>query len=198
MMPPDDDAQLMLRFQQGDEAALETLVAAYRRRIMSVAYRFLQNRADAEDVTQDVFVRVFQAKERYHPSAKFSSWIFTIVYHLCQTRLARKKRYFMESLFAPARPGEPDSVKEWADPRSPNAEGVLEKNETCERVRLAVASLPEVERMAVILYEWENMSLEMIGQVLNKRVSAVKSILFRAREKLRRKLGPKLNPETAG
>ncbi len=97
-MYEDEHINTMLRFQAGEDAAFDVLVEAYKRQVMAVAFRFLQNAADAEEATQETFVKVFKARKKYNPGHKFSSWIFTIVNHTCLNMLRYRKRHPVTSL----------------------------------------------------------------------------------------------------
>lgn len=188
----------MQKFQAGDEAAFEQLVEAYKRRVLAVAYRFLQNQQEAEDVTQEAFFRMFRARDKYRAEGKFSSWLFTIVNRLCLNLLRSRKRHPQESLRLEESEYADQAPRQWEDKSAPQAAEMLETEETREMVRRAVQGLSPDERMAIILDHWESMSLEMISQVLNKSVGAVKSILFRARAKLRVKMAAYLSPKDSG
>ncbi len=188
----DPHIQLMLRVQQDDEAAFTELVGLYQRRVVGVAYRFLQRLPEAEEAAQETFLRVYQARKKYRPSLKFSSWIFTITHRVCLNLLRHRRRHPAVSLDAAADGEGRGRPLQVADPKAGNAEAEMAGAESRLQVQQAVAELPEVERMALILEQWEDLSLREIGGVLHKSTSAVKSILFRARAKLRVRLAPYL------
>ncbi len=181
----DEDVTLIRRWQAGEEAALTALVDKYRERVRAVAYRFLQNQTEAEDIAQETFIRLVQARDRYAPRAKFSSYLFTIANHLCLNALRHRKRHPTQSMDAPVSEEADAPARQWADASAKSAVQVLEEEERLVMVRQAVDSLPPDERMALILDHWEEQPLEQIAEVLRKSVPAVKSILFRARAKLR-------------
>lgn len=216
----DEDQSWVERWQAGDEAALTALVEKYRERVRAVAYRFLQNQAEAEDIAQETFIRLVRARERYtpwpklrtkskqgeagleaggatsgspaasrggarRPKAKFSSFLFTITHNLCLNALRHRKRHPTQSMDATVSAAEDAPARQWADPSAVSAAQVLEDEEQVVMVRQAVDRLPPDERMAMILDHWEDQPLEEIAAVLRKSVPAVKSLLFRARAKLR-------------
>ncbi len=183
----DDDAAGMVRWQAGDEQAFAGLVEKYQRRVMAVAYRMLLNRAEAEDVAQETFLRLYRTKDRYRPTAKFSSFLFTIVHHLCLNVL-RNRRHALSSLDEDLNAGEDARAPQWRDPRAVPATQVLEAQERSELVMQAIGRLSPEERMAVVLDHWEDLPFTAIAAVLHKSVPAVKSLLFRARAKLRDQL----------
>lgn len=181
----DEDQAWIERWQGGDETAFTALVEKYRERVRAVAYRFMQNQAEAEDIAQDTFIRLVQARERYRPKAKFSSFLFTIAHNLCLNALRHRKRHPTQSMDAAVSAEEDAPARQWADPSAVPAVQVLEDEERAVMVRKAVDQLPPDERMALILDHWEDQPLEEIAEVLRKSVPAVKSLLFRARAKLR-------------
>lgn len=184
----DEDADLVRRWQAGEETAFTALVEKYRERVRAVAYRFLQNQAEAEEIAQETFIRLIQARDRYQPRAKFSAYLFTITNHLCLNTLRHRKRHPTQSMEAQVS-GEADApAQQWADPAARPAVQVLEDEERMVMVRQAVDQLPPDERMALILDHWEDQPLDEIAKVLGKSMSAVKSLLFRARAKLRTSL----------
>jgi RNA polymerase sigma-70 factor, ECF subfamily len=180
----DADAELMLRFREGDEAAFVRLVESHRKRVLNLAYRFLGDRAEAEDIAQEVFVRVYQARDRYRPDARFSTWLHQIAVNLCLNEARRRRR-------RPLWPwsGSDDEGLAIPDPAD-SPEDELETQALGEAVRRALAALPEKQRMAVILHRYEGLSYEAIAQVLGCSVGAVDGLLSRAKGTLRGSLAP--------
>lgn len=187
-MDVDDDAALMTRWQAGDESAFDLLVEKYQRRVLGVAYRFLLDHGEAEDVAQEAFLRLYQARDRYQPRAKFSSFLFTIVNRLCFNALRHRRRHPTAPL---ADEGKISGDPEFAQRRNGkfvSAAQDLEGRERQAMVLQAIKSLSPDEHMAVVLDHWEDMPLEAIAEVMHKSVPAVKSLLFRARARLRSRL----------
>lgn len=169
----DPDAQLMLAFQAGDEAAFEALYQRHHRSVFNLAYRLLGDSHTAEDVAQEVFVKLYTSPRAYRPSAKFSTWLYRVAYNTCIDEI-RKRR---------SRPSElPDSEI------GQSPESTMESDELARAVREAIASLPEKQRAAVVLQRYEGLSYQEIADVLKTSVSAVESLLFRAKESLKAKL----------
>jgi RNA polymerase sigma-70 factor (ECF subfamily) len=197
--PAELDIQWMLALQNGDESALQALIQAYQHRLLSLAYRFLQNRADAEEAVQEVFIKVYRARHRYQPGAKFSSWLYTIANRVCLNRLRYQKRHPVRHLEEMTAEQEEAGSENWEqripDPKARNGQSAVEALELEERVRNAVAELQPEERMALILDHWEGLPHKEIGEVLGKTVPAIKSILFRARARLKIKLMDYLSKE---
>jgi len=179
------DEELMAETAQGDEHAFELLVERHQSRMLNLIYRFVGNRTQARDLAQEVFIRVWQAASRYKPRAKFTTWIYRISANLCLNELkssARKKLFFSESLVEEGRtPNEESNV-------SPSAEDILLAEERSRQISHALRSLPENQRMALILKRYENLSYHEIAKIMECSVSAVESLLVRAKGNLKEKL----------
>lgn len=180
-----DDIALMLRVKEGDEEAFEELVERHQYRVAGTVAKMLGGDAEAEDVAQQVFVRVWQSRARYSPSAKFTTWLLTIARNLVFNEMRRRRRAHLV-------PFELDDgehpVREHPDLRMPSASDQVLEAELQDAVGRAITSLPEAQRMAVILRRYEEMPYEEIARVLGLTVPAVKSLLFRARTDLKARL----------
>lgn len=176
----------MLRVKEGDEEAMRELIEAHQHRVIGAVARMLGSEADAEDVAQQVFIRVWKSAARYEPTAKFTTWLYTIMRNLVFNELRRRKRHTAESL--DRTDDEPGGALQAADPlaKSP-ATSVLDA-EMQAAIQEAIDSLPEVQRMAIILRRYDDVSYEEIAEILDLTVPAVKSVLFRARTELRERL----------
>ena len=188
--PPDtdeqpDDIALMLAVKAGNERAFESLVERHRFRIVGTVAKMLGGCADAEDVAQQVFIRVWQSAHRTNPTAKFTTWLLTITRNLVFNEMRRRTRARVVPLDSddPDRPhhDRPDASARPAPEEIANAE-------LQDAIARAIAALPESQRMAVILRRYEEMPYEEIAQVIGTTVPAVKSLLFRARSELRESL----------
>jgi RNA polymerase sigma-70 factor, ECF subfamily len=186
----DGDAGLMLRVGRDDMEAFAELVGRHQRQVTALAYRYLGNAAEAEDLAQEAFLRVFRFRARYEPRAKFSTWLHRIVVNVClNTIRARKSRPL-----AP-RGGGLDgdaAVPERADHDAPHPGARLEQQEMAEHVKRAVDSLPESQRLAILMNKYQDMSYQEIGDAMGLTTMAVKSLLTRARVNIRNKLTPYL------
>jgi len=185
-----DDAQLMLRFQEGSEKAFEEIVRRYQKKILNLAYRYLgANYSFAEDVAQEVFVRIFKSRKSYTPSAKFSTWLFRIAINICLNEQRRMRPVQFSSSHGAGDERSQDFERAGpADGKTPSPKETLEKEELRRQVRDAVSRLPEKQRLAIILSRYEQMSYEDIADAMDCSLEAVKSLLFRAREGLRKSL----------
>jgi RNA polymerase sigma-70 factor (ECF subfamily) len=169
------DEQLMLRTAQGDMDAFEALVRRHQDTALNVAWRYLGNRSRAEDIAQEAFLKILDAAERYEPTAKFTTYLYGVVWRLCIDSY-RKKTH---AAWDPEIPHEAD-----ADP--PDAR--LRRRETADRVRLALSELPPRQRMALVLQHYEEMNYGEIAGAMDCTKGAVTALLARARDALRDRL----------
>jgi RNA polymerase sigma-70 factor (ECF subfamily) len=170
-----DDA-LIAAAVAGNGDAFGTLVERYDRAVYHLAYRTLHDVEEAKDATQEAFLKAYRALHTFRPGAKFSTWIFTIVYHACCDRLARRKRWSDAEL--------PDR----ADP-SAGPDLLAEASDDAHRLRAAIAALPEKYRTVITLFHLQGKQYEEIATVLDLPMGTVKTHLFRAKELLRKALG---------
>jgi len=182
------DAEVMLRVKTGDESAFAYLVQKYRRPMVGFLSRMCHNPAAAEELAQEVFLRVYRARANYEASAKFGTWIYRIATNLAVNH-ARDTRY--ERVEVTVRLDEPDHetgiTPDLAD-ESLTVEEQMLKRERLAVIRSKVNALPERQRMAVILHKFQQMDYRQIAAVLKLSESATKSLLFRAYETLREQL----------
>jgi RNA polymerase sigma-70 factor, ECF subfamily len=190
--PLDPDAALMLRAKQGERGAFEELVIRHQQAVINFIYRSVPDLAEAEDLAQNAFVQAWKARQRYQPSAKFTTWLFTIARNLTLNELRRRSRHDLDSIDAPVAGDEAQSARQFEDVGSQSAADNLLRTEIEQRVAEAVASLPETQRTAISLCQDEETSYEDIAKVLGCSLSATKSIIFRARETLKERLKPYL------
>jgi len=182
----------MLRFQRGDEAAFDELVRRNTGKIHALVFRFLGGRGQLEDLTQEVFLRVYRTAARYQPTAKFSTWLYRIVANLAFNVLRSQRRAYVRSLES-AETDEGDGYHhEIADKRARSPADRLDSAELALHVARAVAQLPDNQRIAIVLNRYENKSYEEIAKVLGCSTMAVKSLLSRARANLREALSSHL------
>jgi RNA polymerase sigma-70 factor (ECF subfamily) len=179
------DAELMLRVKEGDSASFALLLERHRTPVIHFLYRMVQSQAIAEELAQEVFLRVYRSRATYEPTAKFTTWLFRIATHLALNSLRDgKNEKGQESLDGDA--DGPSSIQV-AD-RQPTIEQVLVRRVKLEEIRRAVETLPEKQKAAVLMHKYEEMEYSQIARVLNCSESAVKSLLFRAYETLRSRL----------
>ena len=182
----DLDVELMLRVKSGDGESFGILLEKHRTPVIHFIYRMVQDRAVAEELAQEVFLRVYKSRSNYEPTAKFTTWLFRIATHLALNWLrdGRKERGLHR--LDDGREGMVP-VREYPDQR-PSVEQRMVNHARLQQVRDVVALLPEKQRAAVLMHKYEEMGYSQIALVLGCSESAVKSLLFRAYETLRAKL----------
>lgn len=188
----EQDIRWMLRARAGDRAAFAELVECHQQRVVGTVARMLGSEAaEAEDIGQQVFLRVWKSADRYEPTAKFTTWLYTITRNLVFNELRRRKHRPTTSLDAPlpGGAGEHESAAaQFEDLQTPSPDARLLHAELQQAISAAIALLPEQQRMAMILRRYEELPYEEIARVLDLTVPSVKSLLFRARVLLREKL----------
>lgn len=190
----DPDVRLMLQVRDDDAAAFEELVLRYQARLLAVLEHLCGKRDLAEDLAQDVFLRVYRARKRYKPTSKFSTWLFTIANNVASNArrgMARRREVNVEgSESGPLGVNPIEQMALAASGQMPTRQ--LDKSEMRDIVNVAVASLSERQRLAVLLAKFEDMNYADIGEVMDLSPQAVKSLLSRARATLRDVLEPYL------
>jgi RNA polymerase sigma-70 factor (ECF subfamily) len=174
-----DDASLLARLRAGDGRAFEEMVTAYQHRVFGVALRMLGNRAEAEDIAQDTFLRAHRALGEFRGEARLGTWLYAIASRLCLNRLASGARRHEQHN---------DLALSQAPAEGADAAGTLERGELEAALREAVAALPEDRRIVVVLRDLEGLGYEEIAEVLGVPLNTVRSRLHRARLDLKAKL----------
>ncbi len=182
------DADVMLRVKTGDQAAFDYLVQKYRRPMLSFMFRMSHNSAAAEDLAQEVFLRVYRSRQSYEASAKFSTWLYRIATNLAVNHARDTRHERPEVQVSLDEPDEDSSTTLQVPDRSLNAEQAIVLRERMLAIRQKVEALPEQQKMAVIMHKYQQMDYKQIAEVLKKSESATKSLLFRAYETLREQL----------
>jgi RNA polymerase sigma-70 factor, ECF subfamily len=184
------DVQLMLDVKAGDNASFDFLLQKYRSPLVNFLNRMVRDRATAEDLAQEVFLRVYRARKQYTPSAKFTTWLFRIATNVALNSVRDTRHQRMEvSLDAPASEDEDAAPRQFPAREKRIDEHMVERDRT-EIIRRAIWSLPEKQRAAVLLHKYEEMDYVEIARILDCSEGALKSLLFRAYESLRVQLSP--------
>ena len=187
------DVQLMLDVKAGDEQSFALLLHRYRTPLVNFLYRMVRNREQAEDLAQEVFIRVYRARAEYVPSAKFTTWLFRIATNLALNSIRDTRHQRMEvSLDAPVIVDSEEGDERPLDvaEKNPNIEEHLVQEAQREMIRHAIDKLPEKQRAAVLLHKYQDLDYGEISKILSCSESALKSLLFRAYETLRVELAP--------
>lgn len=175
---------LMMRVKEGDVAAFEELIEIHQHAVIGTVAKMLGSANDAEDISQQVFIRIWKSAKRYQPNAKFTTWMFTITRNLVFNEMRRRQRKPSVSINEREDDfhiGTPDDLS-----KTPDATAL--QNELEKAIDQAIQALPEKQRMAVVLRRYEELPYEEIGSILKLSLPAVKSLLFRARAQLKENL----------
>lgn len=192
----DADIVLMRRFQNGEESAFEELLEKHHRHVINFGYRFLGSREEAEDLAQEVFLRIYKSKDSYKPTAAFTTWLYKIAANLALHWKAKRRIRLAASLDVPISENHSESLAaEIPDPQEKRPEEKLEEQELQKVIQQALLTLPENQRITVLLAKYEDMSMEEIAQALDTSAGAVKQFLFRAKSSLKEKLTPYLSAQ---
>src|SRR6201982_414640 len=182
------DAEVMLRVKAGDESAFEYLVQKYRRPMVGFMYRMSHNAAAAEDLAQEVFLRVYRSRSGYEASAKFTTWLYRIATNLAVNYARDTRHERPESMVSLDEPDEETGTTMDVADSTLTVEQAMLRRERMEAIRKRVQALPERQRMAVIMHKYKQMDYKQIAEGLKLSESATKSLLFRAYETLREQL----------
>jgi RNA polymerase sigma-70 factor (ECF subfamily) len=196
----DPDVRLMLQVRDDVQGAFEVLVNRYQHRLLGVMVHLIGRVEEAEDLTQEVFLRIYRARKGYRPRAKFSTWLFTIANNLALNHLRGKGRNPTVALSGGGPSGGPSlrPAEERVQAREGTPSAQLRKVELSDVVREALEVLGEDQKVAVLLNKFEDMSYAEIAEVMGRSEAAVKSLLARARNHLREQLEPYLRTGQRG
>jgi RNA polymerase sigma-70 factor (ECF subfamily) len=187
-LDPASDAAIMLRVAAGDEASFNYLAQKYHRAIIHFLFRMVRNEAVAEEMAQEVFLRVYRSRESYRAEAKFTTWLYRIATNLAVNHARdTKHERAAQTVYLDAPDEETGTTPDVAD-NEPSVEQRLMRDERMAAIRTHVMELPERQRMAVLMHKYQGMDYRQIGDVLKLSESATKSLLFRAYQTLRDKL----------
>ena len=187
------DAQLVKEALEGSMAAFGVLVRRYQGSVYGLAYHIVQNFADAEDLAQEAFLRVYKARERYEPRAKFSTWLYRIVVNLCLNELRWRKGKKAMALAVATETSSNLNVDVLDEEQEPHE--AMEEEELAVKLREIIGTLPDNQRIAILLNKYEGLSYQEVAESMETSVMAVKSLLTRARVKIKERLLPYLREE---
>jgi RNA polymerase sigma-70 factor (ECF subfamily) len=182
------DAEVMLRVKAGDQSAFDFLVQKYRRPLVSFMYRMARNTTAAEDLAQEVFLRVYRSRQTYEASAKFTTWLYRIATNLAVNHARDTRHERPEVTVSLDEPDEETGTTMDLADSTITAEEALVRRERMLAIRSKVEALPERQKLAVIMHKYQQMDYKQIADVLKLSESATKSLLFRAYETLREQL----------
>ncbi|HEV7220855.1 MAG TPA: sigma-70 family RNA polymerase sigma factor [Terriglobales bacterium] len=182
------DADVMLRVKAGDDSAFEYLVQKYRRAMVSFMFRMAHNSAAAEDLAQEVFLRVYRSRQNYEASAKFTTWLYRIATNLAVNHARDTRHERAENVVSLDEKDEDTGQSLDLPDKSQTVEEIIVQRERMAAIRQRVQQLPERQRIAVLMHKYQQMDYKQIAEVLKLSESATKSLLFRAYETLREQL----------
>ncbi len=187
-LDPGSDAAIMLRVAEGDEAGFNYLAEKYHRPMIHFLYRMVGNQAVAEELAQEVFLRVYRARSSYRAEARFTTWLYRIATNLAVNYARDNKQERSAQTVYLDQPDEETGTSPDVADDDPSVEERLLREERMAAIRRHVMALPERQRMAVVMHKYREMDYRQIGEVLKLSESATKSLLFRAYQTLREKL----------
>jgi RNA polymerase sigma-70 factor, ECF subfamily len=182
------DAEVMLRVKAGDQSAFDYLVQKYRRPLVGFMYRMARNTAAAEDLAQEVFLRVYRSRQTYEASAKFTTWLYRIATNLAVNHARDTRHERPEVTVSLDEPDEETGTTLDVADGAMTAEEALVRRERMAAIRSKVEALPERQKLAVLMHKYQQMDYKQIADVLKLSESATKSLLFRAYQTLREQL----------
>ncbi|MBS2034293.1 sigma-70 family RNA polymerase sigma factor [bacterium] len=187
----EDDVDLMLRVKAGEAEAFNQLMEKYQRTVVNLVFRFTGDAENAEDLAQEVFLRIYRAAPRYEPKAKFFTYLYQVTLNLCRNERERSGRRKTSSLDSRT-----ENDRQWdvPDPEG-GAEALVQRQETATQVQAAILELPQEQRQLLVLQRFQDLGYEELAEVTSQTVSAVKAKLHRARLALKKKLEPLLGKE---
>lgn len=179
------DEEVMLAYQKDEVSAMDELLRRYKNPLYRFSLRLVGNDAEAQDIAQEVFLRLHQHRYEYRPIGKFSTWIFGIAHNIAVSHLRKSSRFVLW----PRREEDPDQMMDFQN-TDPSPEEIVADNEVNVAVKRCIQSLPFLQREALILREYENLDYEEIARILKKSLGTVKTLIHRARLQLKDKLLP--------
>ncbi len=184
-----DDGVLFLLFQQGNNSCFEKILQKYKKPLVNFIYRIVGDITDAEDLAQEVFLKIYVNKDKYKPKANFSTWLYKIAINVCIDHKRKYKNKFqIISLDDPIKTEDGEIIKETIDLSQDPPDKKVEQEEINKKILSFLLSLPEKQRIALTLKVYENKSYKEISEILGCSVSSVESLIFRARQMLKRKI----------
>lgn len=179
------DEEVMVSYQKGEAKAMDELLYRFKNPIYRFALRLSQDPSEAQDIAQEVFLRVHQNRDIYRPIGKFRTWIFSIAHNLCISKL-RKQKWLV---FWPRKKDDPEELVEFESP-GPSPQAALSGQEVNSILKECVQSLPFLQKEALILREYEGLDYQEISRILKKSLGTIKTLIRRARINLKTKLLP--------
>jgi len=186
----DPDNQLMQKAGSGNRAAFKELVKKHQGTVTGIIYRYTGNHNEAEDLAQDIFLKIYKAASSYLPRAQFKTWLYKVVANHCLNFFrSQKRKAIITSLDQPLSEDYNPHIQR-TDEQKKQPEIILQQQELQIALKRALSELPERQRMAIILHRFEGLSYKEVATILGASLSAVESLIFRAMNNLKEKLSP--------
>lgn len=187
-MRKENIAEIIFRFKHGEKEVFGQILKNYQGALVNFVFKFMGQKERAEDIAQEVFLKVYQQLPEYKEEGKFTAWLFRIATNFCLNEIKKIKKQAQISLDEPKEDQEQPLAATLADLTQYSPDKSLEKKELIQAVQNVLLSLPEKQRIALILSQYENLSYQEIAAVLESSVSAIESLIFRAKQTLKQKL----------
>ena len=187
----------MIRVKNGDALALSILMDRYKQAVVNLVAYTVGDNIDSEDIAQHVFIRVYKSAANYEVRSKFTTWLFTITKNLALNEIRRRKRHPTDSLDIVEQEEDYSKTKQYPDTKAVAPDDSLMNDEMRECLTTALGELPERQRLALLMFQEQGLSYEEISEILEISLSSTKSLIFRARDTLKKTLKEYLSSESA-
>jgi RNA polymerase sigma-70 factor (ECF subfamily) len=189
----DSDAQLMLRFKDGDSKAFDSLFTRHMRPIVNFAYRFVRNREIAEELAQEIFLKVYESAAKYRVQARFTTWLYRIATNVCLNEIRKPSSRMPHQSLLPRQSDDPnDAHMEFEDKALIGPDRLFEQRALAQIIGRALDQIPEKQRIAFLLNKYQELSYVEVADIMQISEKAVKSLIHRAKEALAERLQPLL------
>ncbi|MBR4249982.1 MAG: sigma-70 family RNA polymerase sigma factor [Verrucomicrobia bacterium] len=196
-MQEESDENLMIRVKNGDALAFSILMDRYKQAVVNLVAYTVGDNIDSEDIAQHVFIRVYKSAANYEVRSKFTTWLFTITKNLALNEIRRRKRHPTDSLDVVEQEEDYSKTKQYPDTKTVAPDDSLMNDEMRECLTAALEELPERQRLALLMFQEQGLSYEEISEILEISLSSTKSLIFRARNTLKKTLKEYLSSESA-
>ena len=196
-MQEESDENLMTRVKNGDALAFSILMDRYKQAVVNLVVYTVGDNIDSEDIAQQVFIRVYRNAATYEVRSKFTTWLFTITKNLALNEIRRRKRHPTDSLDVVEQEEDYTKTKQYPDPKTVPPDDSMMNDEMQKCLKAALEALPERQRLALLMFQEQGLSYEEISEVLEISLASTKSLIFRARDALKKTLKEYLSSESA-
>ncbi|MBO4796309.1 MAG: sigma-70 family RNA polymerase sigma factor [Verrucomicrobia bacterium] len=196
-MQEESDENLMIRVKNGDALAFSILMDRYKQAVINLVAYTIGDNIDSEDIAQHVFIRVYKNASNYEVRSKFTTWLFTITKNLALNEIRRRKRHPTDSLDVVEQEEDYSKTKQYPDTKAVAPDDSMMNDEMQKCLKAALEALPERQRLALLMFQEQGLSYEEISEILEISLASTKSLIFRARDALKKTLKEYLSSESA-